>query len=146
MTEEEKRSIIFYRSSPVALTRERHISIPEWTCRQSRGRRRRFVFVCSKRRPLQAQMAVEWVSSETSGEGSCPKITLSDLIKGGKKTLPFWISRGTSRAAGLAAPLTAIATCGTAGVWSSFTHVSWPAAAPVSPVVTSNPVVSRADR
>lgn len=27
--EDEKRSIIFYRSSPVALTRERHISILE---------------------------------------------------------------------------------------------------------------------
>lgn len=46
----KKRSIIFYRSSPVALTRERHISIPEWTS-PSRVRRPYFVFVCSKTSP-----------------------------------------------------------------------------------------------
>lgn len=50
MEEEKKCSIIFYRSSPVALTRERHISIPEWTS-PSRVRRPYFVFVCSKTSP-----------------------------------------------------------------------------------------------
>lgn len=53
-----------------------------------------------------------------------------------------WISRGTSRAAGLAVPSTAIATCVTAGGWSAFTRLSWPAAAPVShpkTILTSNP-------
>lgn len=42
------------------------------------------------------------------------KLTSSDLMKGGKKTLSSWISC----AAGLAAPPTAIATCVKAGVWS----------------------------
>lgn len=113
-TEEEKRSIIFYRSSPVALTRERHISIPEWTCR------RRFVFVCSKRRPVQADMAAcprGGVGEQTGNRRrvmSQHKLTSPDLMKGGKKTLSSWISR----VAGLAAPPTAIATCVKAGVWS----------------------------
>lgn len=99
----EKRSIIFYRSSPVALTRERHTSISESTCRPSRLRRRRFLFLCSQRRPLQA----ERVTSQR-------KLTSSDLTKGGKKTL----SSRISRAARLAAPPTAIATCVEAKVWS----------------------------